>query len=190
MLKRFKWASLGVTALTIALGTADHLSAQSAQSEEVKLTERVLLDGAVALLIPNTFALMSEEMLRLKYPSERRPTVVFSNERGSVNLAANLTSNLVRPDQISELHKAMESTFKNLYPSATWYRSEVITQDGRGYFVLDLLTPAADTHIRNIMLGTSFRGRLLLFSFNVTRELEKSWLDVGRKMLASVKVKE
>ena len=84
----------------------------------------------------------------------------------------------------------MESTLKNLYPSATWYRSEVITQNGRGYFVLDLLTPATDTQIHNIMLGTSFRGRLLLFSFNVTGELEKSWLEVGRKMLASVKVKE
>jgi hypothetical protein len=80
--------------------------------------------------------------------------------------------------------------FRNLYPSATWYRSEVITQDGRRYFVLELLTPAIDTHIRNIMLGTSFRGRLLLVSFNVTRELEKNWLEVGRRMLSSVKVKE
>lgn len=96
----------------------------------------------------------------------------------------------MRPDQIYELHQAMESTFKNLYPSATWYRSEVITQNGGKYFVLDLLTPATDTQIHNIMLGTSFRGQLLLFSFNVTGELEKRWLDVGRRMLSSIKVKE
>jgi hypothetical protein len=181
--------ALAVGALSVVLA-ADHLSAQPTQSEEVKLTEKVILDGAVTLLIPNAFALMSEEMLRLKYPSERRPAVVFSNEAGSVNLAATLANTPVRPDQVSELHKAMDSTFRNLYPSATWYRSEVITQDGRPYFVLELLTPALDTQIRNIMLGTSLRGRFLLLSFNVTRELEKNWLEVGRRMLSSVKVKE
>lgn len=188
MLKQFCWICCGVAAITAVLLTQADASAQSARSAEVKLTERVLLDGAVAVLIPGTFALMSEEMLRLKYPSERRPTVVFTNDRGSVNLAVNLTSNRVRPDQIAELHKAMEATFRNAYPSATWYRSEVITQQGRKYFVLELLTPALDTQIRNIVLGTSFRGILLLFSFNVTRELEKSWLEIGRTMLSSVRV--
>jgi hypothetical protein len=183
--KRLPLKLLGLAVMTGVL-----LAAQpSAQSTQVTLTERALLDGAVTLLIPESFGPMSEELLRLKYPSERRPTVVFSNERGSVNLATNLTANLVRPEQIAELHKAMEATFKNLYPSATWYRSEIITQDGRRYFVLDLLTPAVDTQIRNVMYGTSFRGRLLLFSFNVTRELEKSWLEIGRTMLSSVRIK-
>jgi len=176
---------------SLAVMTGVLLAVQaSAQSTQVTLAERALLDGAVSVLIPESFSLMSEELLRLKYPSERRPTVVFSNERGSVNLAANLTANAVRPEQIVELHKAMEGTFKNLYPSATWYRSEVITQDGRRYFVLDLLTPAIDTQIRNIMYGTSFKGRLLMFSFNVTRELEKSWLEVGQRMLSSVRIRE
>ena len=180
-----------LTHFCLALTSVVLLSVQSsAQSAEVRLRERALLDGAVTLLIPESFGPMSEELLRLKYPSDRRPTQVFSNERGSVNLAANLTTNLVRPDQIAELHKAMEATFKNLYPSATWYRSDVIIQDGRRYFVLELMTPAIDTQIRNIMYGTSFRGRLLMFSFNVTRELEKGWLEAGRTMLSSVRVKE
>jgi hypothetical protein len=184
--KQFQRRFFGLAVLTSVLLTVQ----PRAQSAEIKLTERALLDGAVTLLIPETFDLMSEELLRLKYPSERRPTVVFSNDRGSVNLATSLTDNPVRPEQIADLHKVMESTFRNLYPSATWYRSEVITQDGRRYFLLDLLTPAIDTQIRNIMIGTSFRGRLLLFSFNVTRGLEKSWLEAGQRMLSSVRVRE
>jgi hypothetical protein len=189
MRKLKSWAN--IISLIGCLVTADHALAQATTPQpDIKLVEKMVLDGAVTVLIPESFSPMTEELLRLKYPRDGRPALAFANERGSVNLAMSLTGNAVRPEQIASLHKAVEATFKNLYPSATWYRSEIITQDGKTYFTLDLLTPAADTQIRNIMLGTSFRGRLLMLTFNVTRELEKDWLDTGRKMLSSIKLAE
>src|SRR5262245_8646565 len=100
MLTRVRCGCLSVAALIAFLMAPDRAAAQSAQRQDVRLTEKALFDGAVTVLIPETFTLMSEELLRLKYPNERRPTVVFSNERGSVNLAANFTTNPVQPEQI------------------------------------------------------------------------------------------
>jgi hypothetical protein len=54
---------------------------------------------------------------------------------------------------------------------------------------MELRTPAIDTEIRNIMLGTSLEDRLLLISFNVTTELEGEWLPTANRIIESVRVK-
>jgi hypothetical protein len=82
-----------------------------------------------------------------------------------------------------------ETTFKKLHPSAEWFRSEVAKINGREFLVLELRTPAIDTEVRNIILGTSVDERLLMISFNVTKELEKEWLPAGRKIVESIKIK-
>ena len=149
------------------------------------LAERSLLGGKLSLLVPESFTQMSDEMLRLKYPYERRPTIVLSNPEGSVNVAVNHTQDALQPSQLREAHAAVEQGFRNLYPSAQWNRSEIVSLKGREFFVLDLRTPAIDTEIRNIMLGTSYDSRLLFITFNCTRELEPEWGDVGQRIVES-----
>ncbi len=158
-----------------------------AQSPEA-LTPKVLLGGTVQVLVPAGFAPMSEALLRVKYPSSQRPTLVYSNPSGSVNLALNHTANPLQPNQLAEVHQVMEATFKRLYPSAVWFQSGLTTINGRAFFLLDLRTPALDTEIRNLMVGTSLQGRLLLISFNVTKPREARWLPTAKKILASIKV--
>jgi len=97
------------------------------------------------LLIPQQFSVMDEEMLRIKYPQERRPTLVFTNESGSVNIAINHTKDHFRQSEFGELHKQMDGMFRNLYPSATWFNSGIIDINGRNWFALNLRTPAIDT---------------------------------------------
>jgi len=171
------------SALVIAVGLLA-LAAVSATATP-NLAKRALLDGKLSLLVPASFKHMSEEMLRVKYPSERRPTTVLTNPEGTVNVAVNHTQNSLRPAQLSEAHAAMDQMFRNMYPSAKWNQSEVVTINGRQFFVLDLRTPAIDTEIRNIMGGTSLDGRFLIITFNCTRELEPEWEAAGRRIIES-----
>ncbi len=82
----------------------------------------------------------------------------------------------------------METMFKRLHPSAVWFQSGLTTINGRAFFLLDLRTPALDTEIRNLMVGTSLQGRLLLITFNVTKQREARWLPTAQKILTSIKV--
>lgn len=79
--------------------------------------------------------------------------------------------------------------FKNLYPSATWYRNEMIERGKLKFILFDFRTPAIDTEVRNIMLATSLQGRLLLISFNCTKELEGKWLPIGYQIVESIQLK-
>jgi hypothetical protein len=154
----------------------------------IELEEKSFLDGRLVLSVPKSFGPMSEDMLKLKYPHERRPTTVLTNERGSVNVALNHTNNRVTAADIPQLKKQMETVFKRLYPSATWFRNELSQIAGRECFLFDFRTPAIDTEVRNIMLGMPLDDRLLLITFNATRALEASWIPVGNRIIKSVKI--
>jgi len=155
---------------------------------EPVLEERAVNDK-VTIQVPREFKVMSDEMLKKKYPKETRPTLVYTNDRGSVNVTANYTNNKVRLDQLPDLRKVVEATYKKSFPTAEWFRNELTTINGRQFVLVELRTPAADTIIRNIILATSLDDRLLLISFNVTKELEGAWLATGNKVIESVRVK-
>ena len=167
-------------------------TAELAQSKtrigDVELTQKTVVDGKLSLLVPDGFSEMTEAALELKYPSSRRPTLVYTNDTGSINVAINHTKSRMPLNEIDAFHRNMDGMFRNLYPSATWFASGIIHLQGRKWLNLDLRTPAIDTEIRNLMAGTSVDGRLLLVSFNVTKELESGWLPVGEAILQSLRV--
>jgi hypothetical protein len=171
-------------------GTIETKASEERSVGDVILSPMTVAEGRLSLLIPKDFSLMDEDMLQVKYPSERRPTHVYTNKRGSVNIAVNHTSNRMQPTDLPIAHKQFESMFRNLYPSATWFTCEMVTINDREWFALDLRTPAIDTEIRNIMAGTSVEGRLLMVSVNITKELEDTWLEPAAAIIASLHVED
>ncbi|MGD8593712.1 MAG: hypothetical protein PVF82_12800 [Gammaproteobacteria bacterium] len=162
------------------------LIATFAQADE--FITRTVLNGKVTLTTPKSFGPMAEDILEKKYPSSRRPTEVLSDSTGGVSIAFNHTQSRIEPGQIKEAHINISQMFHNMYPSAKWLRDETININGRTFMVLELITPALDTQIHNIMYGTSVDNRLLLISFNTTVEQSKQWLPVGKKIMQSITI--
>ena len=156
--------------------------------EGIQLERKKLLDGKVSMFIPKDFTVMGEKMLSLKYPHERRPTLVYTNEKGSVNIAFNHTKNRMTQTELKAFGEFMEKSFRNLYPSATWYRHGIKKIQGREWFILEMRTPALDTNVRNIMLGTTLENKLLIVSFNAIVELESTWLKPAEAIVNSLKI--
>lgn len=175
---------------TLAIGAALVIigSATPATPAAETLETRLLLEGKVEMLVPASFQPMPEAMLKLKYPMERRPTLVLSNERGAVSLALNHTQDRLPIKSLPEAHRAVDQMFHNMYPSAQWFRSELTTLNGRQFFVLELRTPALDTEVRNLIVATSLDERLLLVTVNMTKALEEEWLDIANRMIRSIVV--
>lgn len=159
-------------------------------SGETALVEQRFFENKVKILVPTDFTQMTEEVLRLKYPTDNRPTLALSNDEASITVNLNHTNSAVQPSQITEAHKQVDQAFHNLYPSAEWFRSEVTDINGKVFFILDLRTPAIDTEVRNIIVGTSLDNRLLIVSFNCTKEEEIMWVPTGQRIINSIVVGE
>jgi len=164
-------------------------AAGSTSAAERPLTPRSVLDGKVVILVPSDFDLMSEEMARLKYPSERRPPIVFTNYDASVNITVKPTEHRMTEADAGAVRTTFQRMFENLYPTGN-VRSSIIELDGKTAFFFDMTTPAIDTPIRNLLAGTSVDSRLVMFSFNVTRELESEWIDTGKHILTSIEFRD
>ncbi len=154
----------------------------------IELETKTLLNGKINLKIPKSFEIMSEEMLKVKYPSERRPTLVYTNESGEINVALNLTQSKAAQNIISTYKDKFVETFKNAYPSAKWKDKDVKEINGRKVGYLELITPAIDTEIYNLMFFTDVDGKLLICSFNCTKKNIPEWTSLAKEIMNSLKV--
>lgn len=169
-----------ITILTIVITTAF--------KSTIDLKTKSLLNDKVELRIPAEFDIMSEELLKMKYPSERRPTLVYSNESGEINIALNLTQNQASQQLIPTYKDNLVKTFKNLYPTAEWISSGVENINGKKVGFLELVTPAINTEIYNLMFFTDLDGNLLLCSFNCTKKNVEEWKPTAKKIMNSLKI--
>lgn len=156
---------------------------------EIELEVKTLLDGKIELKIPKKFGIMSEELMKLKYPSERRPTLVYSNESGGINVTLNLTQNRANQDLIEPYVENFVNTFKKIHPSAEWIGSGVKEINGQKVGYLKLITPAIDTKIYNVMFFTDLSGKLLLSTFNCTEKSIYEWEQTADEIMNSLKIK-
>lgn len=163
------------------------LTSSFAQADD--FITRTALNGRVIFATPKSFGPMPKEIIEIKYPHSKRPTEVLSDSTGGVSLAFNYTKSRILPKQIKNARPSMSKMFHNLYPSAKWMRDEVVTLKGRRFMVFELITPAMDTQIHNIMYGTSVDNRLLLVAFNTTVEQSGEWLPIGKMIMESISIK-
>ena len=153
------------------------------------LVVKSLLNDKIEIKIPEEFEIMSEDMMKLKYPSERRPTLVYTNETGGINVAFNLTENQANQEVIPAYKESFVQTFKNLYPTAEWIDDGVKNINGKDIGYLELVTPAADTEIYNLTFFTDMDGKLLLCTFNCVKDSQDEWAPTAHEIMNSLTVK-
>ena len=140
--------------------------------------------GGFSLKIPTDFKIMNDEMLKIKYPTGNPPSLVYTNERGTINIALVMNDVAMENTQIEEYTKLMESTYKE-YSKDTkinfWERNNHKIGE------LEFITQASDTEIYNHIIAFSIDGKLRLVNFNCTRELYEEWKDISKFIIDSIK---
>src|SRR5690606_18155746 len=106
-MKKFGLPALGLLCLMLI----------SATFSGIPLEIKSLLNEKIELKIPKDFEIMDEDMVKLKYPSERRPTTIYTNKSGGINVALNLTTNKASQDLMASYKDMFVSSFKNMYPN-------------------------------------------------------------------------
>ena len=156
---------------------------------KIELELMSLFDEKIELKIPKDFEIMSEEMMKIKYPADQRPTLVYTNESGSVNVALNWTESRANQDLIVPYTDNFVQIFQNMYPSADWKESGTTNINGMKVGYLELVTPAIDTEIYNLMFFTNLEHRLLLCTFNCTKKDLKEWKSSAKEIMNSLKIR-
>jgi hypothetical protein len=156
----------------------------------IVLEKRQLLGGKLSVDLPKGFDLMSKEMLASKYPANNRPTLVYTNENGSVNFGFNHTQNKLPKNRLKDYLPAFVKQFGGIYPSIEWFDKKVKKLDNRDFIVLEFITPAIDSKIYNLMHITVLDGKMLMCTFNCTESQKAEWETKAKESLNSIVIKE
>jgi hypothetical protein len=158
-------------------------------TQAAELVRKDVLDGKVSMMLPPSFELMSEDMRRLKYLGDPRPPVVYTDPKGTVNVAINHSTIKIPETSMASAKAALEGSLKAQSPNATWLKSEAVTTKARTVIRYDFRNPAADTTIRNIMYGASVDGALLLITFTCAAADEAEWAETGKSIIDSIEIR-
>lgn len=156
-------------------------------SEEVLDKKKVLL-GKASMLIPREFVLMDANSIALKYPSAgHRPSEVYTNPKGTINIALNHTKNTGTEADLESVKKVMDAQFNR--PPTEFIKSEIKKLSGKKFIILEFVSQAADTKIYNLMAITSLEGRLAMITFNCTNNYRKEWEPIGKRIIESIELR-
>lgn len=156
--------------------------------ETIPVEEKRLLDDRVRIRLPRTFTLMSPQVAAIKYPSERRPQVIYTNQTASINVAFTYTdSKLVdSADQLQAFMDVMKQVLRKTQPLARWQEEGIREIAGKNVGFFEFITPAFDVDIYNLISFVSLQGRALLCTFNCTEQELADWKLAAWGMMDSL----
>src|SRR5690349_14628301 len=92
----------------------------SATLHEIILDKKTILNNKVEIKIPREFDIMQEEHLKIKYPAENRPTLVYTDKSTQINVAFNHIPSKANQDMIDDYKSNFVDVFKKRFPDAEW----------------------------------------------------------------------
>lgn len=145
-------------------------------------TQYEMFDG-FKIKIPSEFKIMSDEIVNIKYPNGNAPSLVYTNDKTTINVALVMNDVAMKNSQIEEYVKTMESTYKNYSKDVKlnfWERNNHKIGE------MEFTTEGSDTEIYNHIIVFSVNDKLRLVNFNCTKEQMSEWKEVSKFIVNSI----
>src|ERR1044071_9441371 len=104
-----------------------------------KPVSRQLLKGKVTMMVPEGFVEMGDSLMKLKYPYEQRPKLVYTNENGTINITFSHTSHKASQPAIESMVQSTKQMYTKSQPKVKWLRHGVTTIRGRIFGYLEMI---------------------------------------------------
>ena len=153
------------------------------RDDEVEAVRKIseYLDGIAEVI--SEFKIMSDEIVNVKYPNGNAPSLVYTNDKTTINVALVMNDVTMKNNQIEEYVKTMESTYKNYSKDVKlnfWERNNHKIGE------MEFTTQGSDTEIYNHIITFSVNDKLRLVNFNCTKEQMSEWREVSKFIVDSI----
>lgn len=156
--------------------------------EIIEFEEKSLLENKIKILVPKIFELMPDEIALIKYPSIRRPSIIFTNEDTTINLTFNHTQNLLDESKLEEFKDEMMAVIRKFHPDAKIFEDGVKYINEKNIAFFDFLAPTIDSNVYNFMFLIELDSRALMCSFNCLEEDMELWKIIARGIMNSLRL--
>jgi hypothetical protein len=158
-----------------------------ANGEEFHFSSVELFDCKLSVMLPDSFVDMPEALQKIKYPMEKRPSIIKSNIDTSINFAFSLHDIAFNANLVKEAMGTYVRGLVRMYPGIRFLNTETVPIGGTliGYF--DFLSKGIDTDIYQVFAFMPLEGRMLQLIFNSPGELMAAWNPIVLQVVASMR---
>lgn len=158
-----------------------------AGDQELVFQEREILKNQMWIWLPDEFAPLGKEMVKIKYPNENRPDLIYSNTETTVNVSFSHRLEKLTAGQEREVCDSVGQVIQNLYPGCNMIGKDTVLAGELEVAWMDFVTPAMDAQIYNLMFFTRLKGRLLMGNCNCLAQDREDWKGLFLQMLATIR---
>ncbi|MGW8959442.1 hypothetical protein [Paenibacillus sp. NPDC055715] len=155
--------------------------------ELIPLEWKTILDGQMAVSIPQFFILMPLEQARFKYPSEHRPQIIYTSLDGTVNVTFNPTESALEVDGLPGFVEQMAEVLRSVQPIRNWIGTEmIVNRSGLSIGIIRFVAAGVDTNLYNEILLFIHKGQVMMGTFNCMESDLEAWLPVVENTVQSL----
>ncbi len=165
------------------------LTILSVSAQDAKLERKVLLEGYIALGLPNNLEPMSEEDKSIRYRKAKMPIFALSNEYSDVFFSMNKPTESADESAIPKYLDYYSNIFSTFYISAEVLNSEIRTVNGKQVGCIELTHIDIVEDVYHCFFFTNLEGKLLTFSLIAPKEEKDEWTKTAMKIVESLEVK-
>ncbi len=158
--------------------------------ELLAFERRKLFDEKMSILLPVSFEIMPEEIAKVKYPSEQRPQLIYSNAAGDVNFTFSLLDAQVKPSQIDEARDRFRGFIKKIQPANIFFEKKEEELGDTRVAWFDFKNYGLDAQLYNLFYFTDVKGMMLHGIFNCKFKDAEVWKPVAEQVIKSILVAE
>lgn len=158
------------------------------EDERIRMIDRLLFEERLQMRMPESFQIMHPELATLKYPSERRPAIIYTDESTTINLALTITDHDLDEEEVEEFQDGMVDVLQQTQPSAKWLDEGIMLVNDVNVGVIEIVTPSLDGDIFNLMFFTPIANKALMGTFNCMEEDMEAWRPVAKAMLETLQI--
>lgn len=157
---------------------------EGAKLPEVKFVRASIVDGSITAVMPSNFIVMSDEMRRIKYPTNA-PKYIYTTPDATVNLNVNF-SGALKDGDVFDFGRQMLTVLKGVYPTAQFGEAKLFDNPSKIFFV-DFITQALDQSIYNAMFFFSYQGKQGIGSWNCLGKDRWYWSHIFEHAVKTMK---
>ncbi len=167
---------------------------KSSQVKSGKLLTAKINDF-ITIPVPEDFKQMNDDELAAKYPSGRKPLVMFSSIDLLTNFGVNATNTAWEEKDLAILKDFQKANIRTLYENAAFTRDEITKVGKKQFAVFEFVGDASSEGGRTAkykqyyyMMYCIVRKQVFVFNFNCPNTEKQAWQPMVQKMMAGVRV--
>ena len=141
----------------------------------IEIERKTFFNELFSIYIPKDLKQMPENIARMKYPSESRPKILYTNKKDTLNIGINYTEQEMEEDEVCAFRDVMKDAFIAVNPSSEILDSGelVIDKTNIGFYTFPNF--AMGGQLYNLIFVLSLQGKALVCNFNCLKKDLKQW---------------